>query len=395
MPTPSKFHYIFNLRDISRIFEGLCSATPDHFDSGKQFARLWRNESLRVFYDRLVTEQDRIYVNKLINRLVLDNFEADEEYITKNPILFGDFRHALHEETARLYEDLLDFAAVRPIFHEILQEYNDKYNKMNLVLFEDALDHLTRIHRVIRMNRGHALLVGVGGSGKQSLTRLAAFAAGYQVFEIVLTRGYGENEFRESLKGLYNQLASGVKTVFMFTDAHVVQEGFLELINNMLTTGMVPALFEDDEKEILLGTVRDEVTKLGLPQNKEFMWQYLINKCSDKMHIVLCMSPQGDKLRERCRSFPGLVNNTLIDWFPPWPEQALFSVADAFLKDNLVAPEHRSNIVAHMVSVHLSVGDVSLAFLQKYRRANYVTPKNYLDYISTYNRLLEENRELN
>ena len=39
---------------------------------------------------------------------------------------------------------------------------------MNLVLFEDALEHLTRIHRVIRMDKGNALLVGVGGSGKAS-----------------------------------------------------------------------------------------------------------------------------------------------------------------------------------------------------------------------------------
>ncbi|KAI8847268.1 dynein heavy chain and region D6 of dynein motor-domain-containing protein [Chytridium lagenaria] len=379
MPTPSKFHYIFNLRDISRT---ICKASG-------------RNEALRVFFDRLVTDQDRDYVNKLINRLVLDNFEADEEYVTKMPILFGDFRHAMHEETARLYEDLLDFTAVRPIFQEILEEYNDRFNKMNLVLFEDALDHLTRLHRVVRMKRGHALLVGVGGSGKQSLTRLASFAAGFKVFEIVLTRGYGEAEFRESLKGLYSQLASGVKTVFLFTDAHVVQEGFLELINNMLTTGMVPALYEDDEKEALLGTIRDEVAKLGMVQNRENMWQYLVNKCSDNLHIVLCMSPQGDKLRERCRSFPGLVNNTMINWLPPWPEQALFSVADAFLQDNLVPQEHRASIVSHMVNVHLSVGDVSTAFLQKYRRANYVTPKNYLDYISTYNRLLQENRELN
>lgn len=395
LPTPSKFHYIFNLRDISRIYEGLCQATPDHFTAGKHFVRLWRNESLRVFYDRLVNDQDRAFVNKLINVLVLNNFEADEVYVTRNPSLFGDFRHALHEENARLYEDLLDFSAVRPILQEILEEYNEKFNRMNLVLFEDALDHMTRIHRVIRMKRGHALLVGVGGSGKQSLTRLASFAAGYKVFEIVLSRGYGENEFRESLKALYSQLASGVKTVFMFTDAHVVQEGFLELINNMLTTGMVPALYEDDEKEALLGSIRDEAVKNGIAQNKENLWQYLVNKCSDNLHIVLCMSPQGDKLRERCRSFPGLVNNTIIDWFPPWPEQALFSVADAFLKDNLVPSEHRSAIVEHMVSVHQSVGDVSIAFLQKYRRVNYVTPKNYLDYISTYNRLLEEQRELN
>ncbi|KAI9102678.1 dynein heavy chain and region D6 of dynein motor-domain-containing protein [Phlyctochytrium arcticum] len=395
MPTPSKFHYIFNLRDISRVYEGLCLATPDHFTEGKHFVRLWRNEVLRVFYDRLVTDADREHVNKLVNRLVLDAFESDEEYITRNPCLFGDFRHALQEETARLYEDLLDFTAVRSIFQEILEEHNEKFNRMNLVLFEDALEHLTRIHRVVRMKRGHALLVGVGGSGKQSLTRLAAFAAGCSIFEITLTRGYGESEFRESLKTLYSQLGSGKKTVFLFTDAHVVQEGFLELINNMLTTGMVPALYEDDEKEGLLSSVRDEATKLGVGHTKENLWQYFVNKCSDNLHVVLCMSPQGDKLRDRCRSFPGLVNNTMIDWFPPWPEQALFSVADAFLREDLIPAEHRSAIVQHMVGVQTSVVAASAEFLQKFRRANYVTPKNYLDYVSTYNRLLEENRENN
>ncbi len=87
--------------------------------------------------------------------------------------------------------------------------------------------------------QGNCLLVGVGGSGKQSLSRLAAFAAGCEVFEITLTRGYDEAAFRDNLKKLYSKLGADNKPcVFLFTDAHVADEGFLELINNMLTSGV-------------------------------------------------------------------------------------------------------------------------------------------------------------
>lgn len=59
-----------------------------------------------------------------------------------------------------------------------MEEYGERKGKLNLVLFEDCLEHLTRVHRTLRMHRGHVLLVGVGGSGKKSITQLAAFAAG-------------------------------------------------------------------------------------------------------------------------------------------------------------------------------------------------------------------------
>lgn len=62
-PTPSKFHYIFNLRDLSRVTQGLCLSTPDRFDNPGQFVRLWKNECLRVFYDRLTSAADKKIVN--------------------------------------------------------------------------------------------------------------------------------------------------------------------------------------------------------------------------------------------------------------------------------------------------------------------------------------------
>ena len=62
-PTPSKFHYIFNLRDLSRIYHGLSLTTSDRFTKVDQFVRLWRNECLRVIGDRLISDTDKEYLN--------------------------------------------------------------------------------------------------------------------------------------------------------------------------------------------------------------------------------------------------------------------------------------------------------------------------------------------
>ncbi|XP_005112302.2 dynein heavy chain 10, axonemal [Aplysia californica] len=263
-PTPSKFHYIFNLRDLSRIYNGMCLTTPDKFQKPDQFLRLWRNECMRVISDRLITTQDKTLIQDILKSLLKENFkDCDLESITRDPSLFGDFRMALDEEEPRIYEDLQDYEATKALFQEILEDYNENNQPpMRLVLFDDALEHLTRVHRVLRMDRGNSLLVGVGGSGKQSLCHLASYTAGCTVFQIMLSRGYNESSFRDDLKVLYNKLGMENKQmVFLFTDQHVAEEGFLELINNMLTTGMVPALYADDEKEGIIGScgVLDEL----------------------------------------------------------------------------------------------------------------------------------------
>ncbi|KAM9858629.1 dynein axonemal heavy chain 10 [Aulostomus maculatus] len=391
-PTPSKFHYIFNLRDLSRVYNGLTLTRPDRFLTVTQFVRVWRNECLRIFHDRLIDEHDKILVQEHIKNLIYEYFKSDMEAVMRDPILFGDYRTALSVTETRVYEDMQDYDASKALFQEILEEYNENKSRMNLVLFDDALEHLTRVHRILRIDRGHALLVGVGGSGKQSLTKLAAFTAGCEVFQITLSRGYSESNFREDLKILYLKLGvNNKRTVFLFTDAHVAEEGFLELINNMLTSGIVPALFPDDERESLLNQLRDEALKMGAGPSKESVWQYFVNKSANNLHIVLGMSPVGDTLRTRCRNFPGLMNNTVIDWFLPWPPQALLAVAQSFLGESPMIPvEHSLAVIDHVCMVHKSVGDYSKLFLQKLRRCNYVTPKNYLDFISMYSNLLEE-----
>jgi len=399
-PTPTKFHYIFSLRDLSRVFQGICQANPQLVNKADVLVRLWRNECMRVYEDRLNEDNDKTFLSeKQLTNLVKTQFPNSANHALTDPLVWGDFKDAqdilVKSETPyadpRMYEDLGDWARVRPILDGVMEMYNGEYTPMNLVLFNDALAHLLRIHRIIRLTRGMALLIGIGGSGKQSLTKLATYTAGYKLFEIVLSRGYGDEQLREDLKSLYTQTIKQPIT-FLFTDAHVVDEGFLEYINNILTVGMVPALFGDDEKEPLLGVIRSKARGEGVQENA--MWAFACNQIRDHLHLILAMSPAGGVLRTRCRNFPGMVAGCTIDWFFSWPKQALYAVAEHMLSQVQLPDENKVGINDTMAFVHLTVTTkYSPEFEAKYKRRNFATPKNFLDFISNYMKQLDINRK--
>ena len=193
------------------------------------------------------------------------------------------------------------------------------------------------------------------------------------------------------MKLLYEKLCTK-ETVFLFTDSHVAQEGFLELINNMLTIGMVPALFDDAGKKQMIDLVRDEAKRQGINETPTELYAYFLEKVKDNLHIIIAMSPAGDTLRIRCRNFPGMISSTSIDWFFTWPEEALVQVASYLLEEIELPEENRPQIIQHIVNVHLSVQMYSIEFDLKLKRKNFSTPKNYLDFLSNYKKLLHEKR---
>jgi dynein heavy chain len=174
----------------------------------------------------------------------------------------------------------------------------------------------------------------VGGSGKQSLTKIASFVAGMACLSIEINRGYGIMEFREDIKTFMMKTGvEGNDVVFLFTDSQIVVETMLEDLNNILNTGEVANLFPQDETDKIVSDMIPVCKENGIIESRDNCLAYFVSRVRDKLHIVLCMSPVGDALRIRCRQFPSLINCTTIDWFHGWPESALVSVAERFLGD--------------------------------------------------------------
>ena len=96
-----------------------------------------------------------------------------------------------------------------------------------------------------------------------------------------------------------------------------------------------------------------------------------VKACKDKLHIVLAFSPVGEEFRKRLITFPALVNCTTIDWFLPWPEEALVSVAETFIKNFSkldTTQEIKKLLMSHMGNVHLMVNIACDLYFQKMRR---------------------------
>ncbi|XP_071830856.1 dynein axonemal heavy chain 1-like isoform X2 [Apostichopus japonicus] len=393
LPTPAKSHYTFNLRDLSKIFQGMLMANASKLENLPSLLRLWYHENCRVFQDRLVNNEDREWFEELMKKKISESFQTDFKEVTPTKHLFyGDFVGANVDN--KVYAEINDQKKMIKVMEENLEDYNQVNTaQMKLVLFMDATKHVCRISRIIRQPLGNALLLGVGGSGRQSLTRLAAHMAEYELFQIELAKNYGTNEWREDLKTI--MLKAGLENkaiVFLFSDTQIKSESFLEDINNILNSGDVPNIYAFDELDSIYNAMKPIVQDSGMQATKANLYSAYTKRVKSNIHTVLCMSPIGEIFRARLRQFPSLVNCCTIDWFSEWPDEALMSVAKNFLSDIPDLDEGDEvvdGLVSMCVVVHQSVAEKSKMFLAELSRHNYVTPTSYLELLGIFAKLLQ------
>ena len=153
-------------------------------------------------------------LNKVTKEKFRDSLGYEEDQLMTD-YLFADFQRddvfnedgEMVETAPFVYEACADIPSIKKRVNQRLEEFNEANpaKKMNLVIFDDALFHLLRMTRILNSKSGNILLVGVGGSGKQSLTKLAAYLGKHFQFQILLSKSYSLNSMLDDIKTLYEK----------------------------------------------------------------------------------------------------------------------------------------------------------------------------------------------
>lgn len=251
LPTPSKSHYIFNLRDLTKLVKGLMQANSLVIVTKENLVDLFSHECMRVFNDRLVTREDNELFYVHLGETVTDYFKIsiknpfkfdyskpktsindsgsvksddsgqEDELISSEMLIYGDFM----KNDERVYQPLNNWKQLVSVLSEYQMRSNmSGHATKQIVFFKEAVEHICRACRVLRQSGGHMLLIGLDGTGKNTIMELATYISSCEMFKLNIKKGYGFIDFRDDLKSVFK--LTGVqkkKIVFFIADKDIYE----------------------------------------------------------------------------------------------------------------------------------------------------------------------------
>lgn len=319
--------YFYSPRELSRWVRGIYEAIVN-MDQGvtkEELTRIWAHEGLRLFCDRLVDQEDRAWCHEMIDDVAQKWFAGvDFDVALKRPLFYTSW---LSKDTRQVErEELKEFLSAR------LRVFYEEELDVPLVVFDEVLEHILRIDRVLRQPMGHLLLCGDSGAGKTVLSRFVSWMNGLNIFQIKAHSRYDAEDFFEDLRTVMKRVGcDGEKITFIFDESNVLSSGFLEAMNALLASGEVPGLFEGDEYNALMSACRDSAARDGvILDSEEELWRRFTSIVQRNLHVVFTVNPSGGDWKNRSTTSPALFNRCVVDWFGTWGSKAMGEVGKEF-----------------------------------------------------------------
>lgn len=330
-------HYLFTPRDATIWVKNLCRYSLDV----DNLLDVLAYEASRVFRDRLVGPDDRGRFDQQLSGSLRTQFRHP---LPSSDIIFsslslsrgpggganatkkvsegkeGGDNGSLSESLGGTLSKMSDVDFQKLVSQGILY-YEREERDLNMLLFNETLQHVAHIDRVLSGYSGHLLLVGQSGVGRRNAAVIASYMLGYRFYTPAITRDYGSKQFAIDVKTVLEIAGvQGDHVVLLVEDFQITKESILETLNSLISSGEAPGLYTHEELEPLMSSLRkvmDDDVGVRTP------YEFFLSRIRKHLHIILCMDPGHPRFLYRCESNPALYAQCAVLWIGEWSTQSL------------------------------------------------------------------------
>ncbi|XP_061923239.1 dynein cytoplasmic 2 heavy chain 1 isoform X1 [Entelurus aequoreus] len=392
-------HYLFTpcvLTEwvLSLLRYDLTAAQSDVTDSVLEVVA---HEARRLFRDRLVSSKDLHAFDNMLSSIIRGDWGSDalgnmadgfyvtwgvSEGVVMTP---GQTLPPHGKQLGRLSS-----ADLKQIIQKGLVLYSRDNRELDLLLFWEVCDFVSRLDRVLSRPGGSLLLAGRSGVGRHTATFLVSHMHAYSLVTPKISRGYSLKHFKTDLKTVM-QLAGieGQQVVFLLEDYQFVHAAFLEMVNSLLSSGEVPGLYTPEELEPLLSSLKDAASQDGFTGP---LYNYFSFRIQQNLHVVLIMDCSNPNFTISCESNPAFYRRCSVQWMEGWSESSMKKIPELLLakttshKGEKSEAKKGASIKTKSNVAGSGQEEVGLLFLTVHEscREDGATPSQYLAFLHLY-----------
>ncbi|KAM9801492.1 cytoplasmic dynein 2 heavy chain 1 [Neosynchiropus ocellatus] len=347
-------------------------------------------EARRLFRDRLVSSRDLHTFDNILSSIirgdwasdVLDNM-TDGFYVTwgasdTTVIAPGQSLPPHGKQLGRLSSTDL-----KHVIEKGVVLYSRDNRELDLLLFWEVCDFVTRIDRVLSRPGGSLLLAGRSGVGRHTATCLVSHMHGYSLFTPKISRGYSLKHFSNDLKTVMQMTGiDGQQVVLLLEDYQFIHNAFLEMVNSLLSSGEVPGLYTPEELDPLLTPLKDAASQDGFTGP---LYNYFSYRIRQNLHIVLVMDCSNSNFAINCESNPAFYRKCSVQWMEGWSDSSMKKIPEILLAKMEEGPENLEKAEKKKSSGAVK-GDLCHMFLKVHEscKDHGATPSQYMAFLKVY-----------
>ncbi|XP_073674385.1 cytoplasmic dynein 2 heavy chain 1-like [Garra rufa] len=356
-------------------------------------------EARRLFRDRIVSSKDLNVFDNILSSVIRGDWGSDTlDNMTDTYFVTWAASHEGRSPGQPLPPHgkslgRLNASDLSEIVHKGIVLYGRDNRELDILLFPEVLDYMSRVDRVLSSPGGSLLLAGRSGVGRRTATCVVSHMHGASLFTPKISRSYSLKHFKSDLKTVMQSAAvNGQQVVLLLEDHQFVHPSFLEMVNSLLSSGEVPGLYSTEELEPLLSSLKDQASQDGFTGP---VLNYFSHRVQQNLHVVLIMDCTNEHFTINCESNPALYRKCSVQWMEGWSDSSMKKIPEMLLsrmeeEDNKDGDKQKKK--KKSASVHAELYRSFLAIHESCGEFG-ATPSQYLSFLQVYQSIYSSKRK--